>query len=263
MIRKVLLCLLAVLLITLLGYTVYAGILSIPGYQRLDSQSRKLDSDIQNYEDKNDVQLKSKQKAIQSQIDNYKKQKEEYEQLLEEKQSQDQEVDSANCYDVDFLWARVGNYATNHDLTLNFDITKSLSDTGKSEYVLTDLNFSVSGEYDQIAKFINDIETDNRLEFEIRSLDMRMAEEKNGAGSSGSSDSNASSSSSSSSDSNNSSSNGNVLRADFIIYGIAINKATLTDLNNASATPTTPQVGDTSASVSNTSASVSNTSVGF
>ncbi len=73
-----------------------------------------------------------------------------------------------DLYDVDFLWTTIGNYATEKGITLQFDVSKSPTATAiSSEYVMCNLNFTVTGEYIDITDFIYSIENDDKLNFEI------------------------------------------------------------------------------------------------
>ena len=80
---------------------------------------------------------------------------------------------SMDLYDVDFLWTTIGIYATEKGVTLQFDVSKSSTATAiSSEYVMCDLNFTVTGEYIAITDFIYNIENDDKLNFEISDFAM-------------------------------------------------------------------------------------------
>ena len=74
---------------------------------------------------------------------------------------------NSSLYDVDFLLTVVGNYATQNGVTLQFDVFKSSSSSISSEYVICDLNFTVTGDYIPITNYIFNIEDDDTLNFEI------------------------------------------------------------------------------------------------
>ena len=77
-------------------------------------------------------------------------------------------------YDVDFLWATIGNYATQKGVTLQLDISKSATKASiSSEYVYCDLNFTITGDYIAITDFIYSLENDDKLNFEIRNFLMK------------------------------------------------------------------------------------------
>lgn len=217
--RKIILITAMIILIVCLGYTVYAGFeignLEIPSYKQIEEKSQNLDVLILEYESKNNNDLKQKQAQLTTQISEYQEQKQKYEEILKQKETDLANYDSANCYDVDFLWTRIGNYATQHDLDLEFNVSKNASDQGKTEYILADLSFIAMGEYDKIANFISDLENDERLEFEIRNFNMKMEKIK---------------------DSNGKETDKSVLKSTFTVYSVAINKSTLTQLTNNSNT---------------------------
>ena len=174
--RKGLMLFVTVILIVLLALVAFYGIntrnVAILSYKQIESKSNELNIQINTYENKNKKELKEKEQEILTQIQNYDKQKQEYERVLKEKESNLANVDVANISDIDFLLIRIGNYATEHNLNLIFNVTKNSADKNATEYILTDLNFEVTGEYNEIADYINDLEKDERLEFEIRDFKM-------------------------------------------------------------------------------------------
>lgn len=253
--RKIIFIIITVLLAVALGYIVIygekLGKFEILSYKQIDSESDSVNGLINKYNDKNTKDLEAKEKQLTTQIEEYNKQKKDYEDILVKKQTDLANIDTANCYEIDFLWTRVGNYATEYGLDLEFNVTKNVADQNKSEYILTDLNFSIRGSYEYIAKFIDAIETDERLNFEIRDFNMAkktVTENKDGK-----------------------EVKTEFLQATFKVYSIAINRSTLTQLtpeqqnalmNNTNQTNTNttnkPNVSDTT-----NVADTTNTNAGF
>lgn len=124
--------------------------------------------------------MPSKKKILSSTIEQYETTKTEYEQvtaqyaILNSIESLEQGKD---IYDVDFLWTIVGNYATEEGVNLKFDVTRNTTspqayNNDSEDYVVCDLNFTVTGPYINLTDFIYDIEDDDRLNFEINNFSM-------------------------------------------------------------------------------------------
>lgn len=214
--RKIILLTITLIIIALLGCIIGFGMkigkLEIPSYMDIDEKSETLDNLIAKFEVKNSKELSGVQGNIDSAIKTYEQQKQAYEEKLAEKQTDLLNYDSANCYEIDFLWTRIGNYATDHGLDLELNVSKSASDQNEQDYVLADLSFLATGDYIEIANFINKIEKDERLGFEIRDFNMKMETETKIE--------------------NKKEVKKSYLKAGFNVYSVAINKATLTELNN-------------------------------
>lgn len=73
-------------------------------------------------------------------------------------------------YNIEYLWAIIGNYATKNGVKLTLDIK---STNTKDVY---NLNFSVEGNYIGITDFIYALEDDDELNFEI--YDFKISSEK-------------------------------------------------------------------------------------
>ena len=134
--------------------------------QLANTERKKILSEL-NY--KNLTEFAAKKNALISAVDAYRLQKSQYDTLVEEGQIQEGTVyDSMELYDVDFLWTTIGNYATQKGVTLQFDVVESPKLASiSSEYVICDLNFTITGEYIAITDFIYSLENDDKLNFEI------------------------------------------------------------------------------------------------
>ena len=142
--RKIILITVTVILIVLLGCLIGCGIqigeFNIPSYMDLDTKTEDLDNLIAKFEVKNNKELSGTQTDIEKAMKIYEQQKQAYEEILAQKQTDLLNIDSASCYEIDFLWTRIGNYATEHGLDLELSVSKNMSDQNKSEYVLADLS---------------------------------------------------------------------------------------------------------------------------
>lgn len=185
-IRKVLLIFLMIIIFVSLGFIVYQGFIignfKIYGYDKLKQNSKNLNEIIEDYEYKNTDGINNKKNMLSDKIEEYEVQKTKYEEVLKQKQIELQNFDQANCYDLDFIWTKAGNYAKDNNLDIELNITKNALDESEMKYILADLNFTVKSfinlegyqndPFINTADFISDLETDSKLEFEIRNFYM-------------------------------------------------------------------------------------------
>ena len=156
------------------------GNLGIDSFVNLQQKTTKLYSTVYALQEKNTSEYEVKKQALLQAVDNYKKQKAEYENLIPLIQGvSDASNTPFDLYDIDFLWTIIGNYATDNGGVLQFDVSKDSNDIAflNTDYVLCNLNFTVLGKYQSIVEFIYDLEDDDRLNFEIRNFTLKKVEE--------------------------------------------------------------------------------------
>ena len=118
---------------------------------------------------KNSTEFTAKKAALNSAAEEYKNKKNQYDSLVKDGKITDSDLyDSMELYDIDFLWTIIGNYATQKDVTLQFDVSKSATSAAiSSQYVMCDLSFTVTGEYIALTDFVYSMENYEKLNFEI------------------------------------------------------------------------------------------------
>lgn len=160
----------AILFFALMFFGFKIGNFKISSYSEIETSSIEKKNLLAELNYKNTTEFNSKKAALNSAVEEYNNKKSQYDKLVEEGQITDSSIyDAMDLYDVDFLWTTIGNYATEKGVTLQFDVTKSSTATSiSSEYVMCDLNFTITGEYIAITDFIYSIEDDDKLNFEIR-----------------------------------------------------------------------------------------------
>lgn len=210
----ILLIITGVLCIWLMFFGMTIGGFKINSYSDIESANAIKKSLFAELNEKNNVEYEAKKSALNTAVKEYKEKKEEYNELVKKGEIEDSVANgSINLYDVDFLMITIGNWATSKGVTLQLDITKSNTSTSvSSEYVMCNLNFTITGDYIAITNFIYSIEDDDQLGFEIRDFAM----EKGGEN----------------------------LQATFIVRDIPINSENLSTLQN-SPEPTYDDVIDT------------------
>ena len=166
--KKLLILILIALLLALAGIVAINGVqigsFEILGIRGIQDRSAELDEKIQ---EAGKLAQKDFQEAVKDVQDNSKKleeTKQEYEEMTAI--SSESDVESAaqlETYEIETLWVKLGNHATNEGATMKMDVTKG-SNTTQNTY---NLNFTVNGSYISITDFISDIENDETLGFKI------------------------------------------------------------------------------------------------
>lgn len=145
----------------------------VKSYNDVATVSQEKKQVVSDLKQKNSVEFVAKRNALDTAAKEYKTKKAQYDKLVSEGQIKETTVNSMDLYDIDFLWTTIGIYASEKGVTLQFDVSKSSSATAISpEYVMCDLNFTVTGEYIAITDFIYSIENDDKLNFEISDFTM-------------------------------------------------------------------------------------------
>lgn len=171
--KKLLILILIALLLALAGIVAINGVqigsFEILGIKGIQNSSAELDEKIQ---EAGKLAQKDFQQAVKDVQDNSKKLEEtklEYEEMTAI--SSESDVESAaqlETYEIETLWVKLGNHATNEGATMKMDVTKG-SNTTQNTY---NLNFTVNGSYISITDFISDIENDETLGFKIEEFKM-------------------------------------------------------------------------------------------
>ena len=141
----------------------------INSYNDVVSISKEKKQVLSELKQKNTIEFVAKKATLTTAVQEYKNKKSQYDNLVSQGQITNSDLyNPMDLYDVDFLWTTIGNYATDKDVTLQFDVSKSATTAAvSSEYVICDLNFTVTGEYINITDFLYSIENDDKLDFEI------------------------------------------------------------------------------------------------
>lgn len=153
----------------IVGIGAKLGPLKIYSYHQISSASNERKKLLVELNEKNTTEYVQTKKAILLAAEKYIVKKDEYDTLVENGElTEESELYNSNLYDLDFLYTRIGNYATQNGIVLQIDpyTSSSLS----AEYVICNLNFTITGDYAQITNFIYNIEDDDTLKFEINNF---------------------------------------------------------------------------------------------
>lgn len=163
------LLILAVLFFTVVFVGIGTGNFRINSYKNIEQVGSQKNSLLLELNNKNNSEFKEKQNTLNSAVKEYNEVKVRYDELSKEGKITSQNLyDSMDLYDMDFLWTIIGNYATEKGVKIQIDVVRSSSLSAvSSEYIMCDLNFTITGEYGAITSFIYSIEDDDQLKFEI------------------------------------------------------------------------------------------------
>lgn len=185
--RKILISILIVLLLILAYFVAFQGIsigsfkvLSADGISELnDSLTAKID-DINK---KIKVDLQSKETELAKALDGSKasadtvgllQAKETYYNLVNV--STENEISQANTeetYTIEYLLLRIGRHAREEGVNITIEVVSA----GTTDSSLSNINFTVVGQYGAIINFISSLEDDSELSFRIDNFDMTQANE--------------------------------------------------------------------------------------
>ena len=151
------------------------GPVKVNGYSTVASLSAKKTELLAKLNEKNVTEFNAKKDNLQKVVDDYNTKKAEYDRLVQEGKIDNNSIhNTLDLYEIDYLWTKIGNYATKEDVELQIDLTKSATSTSIStEYIMCDLTFNVTGEYIAITDVLFDLEGDDSLRFEINDFVMQ------------------------------------------------------------------------------------------
>ena len=181
--RKFLLGLLCVILAIALGFIAIHGFESIEIIKTYEDVQEAFDdyqSALDTLENKNTKELPKVEAMLNPEyspsdstnvIKKYNDSKKQYDDLLA-RQKQNASIGSADIYDIEYIWATVGKYAKDYSITCSIDVTESEKDLKSKDYIMCNLDFEVSGRYNNVASFIDSIELDSSIAFQINDFFM-------------------------------------------------------------------------------------------
>ena len=147
------------------GLTV--GSFRILSISNIKQESLNLDNEVDELNNLKNVTYKKKIDDLQTATKDLTTAKQKYLDLASV--SSDEEIQEANLeqtYAMEFLWNKVGSYATKEGVTLKWDV----SSTGvNNKYTL---NFTTTGSYVGVISYIYSLENDSDLAFRIENFKM-------------------------------------------------------------------------------------------
>lgn len=107
------------------------------------------------------------EKKLEKSYEDYKIQKQTYEDLIRVTGETGSNIYETKQYDIGYLWKVLGDYAKKRNVNLGINVQKNI--TSESSY---NINFTVSGKYVNISQFITDVENNSDLYFRIYNFRM-------------------------------------------------------------------------------------------
>ena len=104
-------------------------------------------------------------------IKQYNENKKYYEDLVA-LQRANNAIGSADIYDIGYIWATLGKYANDLSVSMSMDVEKSDADLNSDDYVMCNLMFDITGKYQNVAEFIDTVELDSDMAFQINDFFM-------------------------------------------------------------------------------------------
>lgn len=135
--------------------------IDIPNFEEVKDNKSQLDTDLTELNTLNSTGISSAISKVETEIQNYEAKKQEYDMLaLSASRDEIAEANKIEKYLLDYLWIRIGNYASNNNV--KFKMTPNETEAS--------LTFDVTGAYISVINFIYDIENDTELNFGISGI---------------------------------------------------------------------------------------------
>lgn len=173
MIKKLLGIILIVALGVLIYYTTFQGLetpfLNILSVEQISAKNADLEAQIADLSKLTASTYPGKVSELNGQIKTLLSEKQKYLDLAN--LSSDSEIKGATkqeTYLIDYLWARIGNHATQEGVNLKMEKVPSGIDG------LSNLNFTIKGSYVAIINFVSSIEKDSELSFRIENFKVEL-----------------------------------------------------------------------------------------
>lgn len=179
--KKILIILLIILLITLSYFAIFKGIslgsFEVLSVERIQEENDRLTQEIEQTEKLIHSDYIQKTDELQSSVDSLMNAKDEYVELANVSSDKDLiDASKQEIYKIEYIWTRIGSHATSEGVELKLDITAG--ETGEQES--KNLLFTVTGNYIAVINFVLSIEDDSQLGFRIENFKILPGSGENG-----------------------------------------------------------------------------------
>ena len=171
--RKFLIMILIVILLVALGFMAIKGLeigkFKIHSIQDIIADNKELDEELATLSYSIDNDYETSKTNLQKSLQTLLKNKQDYQDAITF--STEDEIQKANQtekYKLDYLWTKIGLYATKNNVVLQMSVSNGSSGV-PSQY---NISFTAIGEYLSISEFIYAIENDSNLGFKIEKFDL-------------------------------------------------------------------------------------------
>ena len=174
--KKLLILILIALVLALTIFTIMNGLqigsFHILGIRQIQDKNAELEDTVTEATKLASSSFPSTVNELNASMEDLKKQKTAYEDMVAVNESGDVETASQlSNYNLDFLWTQIGTHATSEGVNIDMALTQGTG--GQNVY---NINFTAVGSYVGISEFIRDIEDDSDLAFKIEEFSMTAGE---------------------------------------------------------------------------------------
>lgn len=175
--RKFLVALASILILALTIYVIFAGIgfANINGYKGIDTINKELDLKIAKINLIKESEYVLKRQLLDKETTTLKTTREDYLAKVEAARLKGATGDKLQIeiYELDFIWSRIGNYATDLGLEIKLDLFPGTEEKALLDFKLYNLKISVVGAYTDIVRFIYKIEGDREISAQVSDFSMK------------------------------------------------------------------------------------------
>jgi len=179
--KKILIILLIILLVTLSYFAIFKGIslgsFEVLSIERIQEENDKLTQEIEQTEKLMHSDYVQKTAELDRTVEGMMEAKQEYLDLAAVSSSGDlKQATRQEIYKIEYIWTRIGSHATSEGVELKLDVTAG--ETGEED--IKNLQFTVTGNYIAVINFVLSIEDDSHLGFRIENFKILPGSGENG-----------------------------------------------------------------------------------
>ncbi len=175
--RKFLISLASILILVLTIYVIISGIgfANVNGYKGINEINKELDLKIAQINTIKESEYVLKKELLDTETSTLKTTREDYLAKVEAARLKGAKGNKLQIeiYELDFIWARIGNYATDLGLEIKLDVFPGTEEKALHDFKLYNLKISVTGAYTDILRFIYKIEGDREISAQISEFSMK------------------------------------------------------------------------------------------
>lgn len=147
-----------------------AGPIKIYSYSQIKQKNDDTTAKLNELTNLKANDYRKEEAELKKTITEYQEVSEKYEKVSQTKtESEKKEALAGQEYDIEFLQIKLGNYATANKVDLSIELSKNEEKDG---YILCDFKFQVVGAYSGIINFIEDVSSDDQLNFIPENLNL-------------------------------------------------------------------------------------------
>lgn len=155
-----------ILLIGIIFFGVEFGKVRILSIKEMQEKNNQLHEKIASASNVTSVEYPAKTDSLEATYEQYKIEKQKYEEMSGFTNSKKKKVYEVKQYDIGYLWQLIGKYARTYNLAITMNVNQS------STPELCELHFNINGEYVNISRFIAEVENNSDLYFRIYNFNM-------------------------------------------------------------------------------------------